>query len=604
MNPPPTPSTHSGFRQTDWLRRWAWLGCLCVLLAMLPSLAWASPLVLEPRSTGLSTAGHLLHWRDASGRATFDEVWQPTHDPQFQPPTGKVRAKADGAAHWFKLQIQQPEPDGDWVVAMSSTAAREVTFWGPFNAQGQALSEPVVTGLSHPYPSRPLGSERYVQHLRLPDAGVYTVYWRVVSDVPVAVEPMVWDTGTFLYWRGHKRLFDGICYGILLALLVYNLALAGVFKDRTYALYVLSCGFALLTLATFNGHTAHYLWPGHPWWIEHSYTVFAALWLGCNGLFARQFLNTRVWAPKLDWLIHAVLLGAIAGLGLGVAGLTAWAQMVNEVTAFVGVWLITATALWVWRRGYSPALWYLAGQLALFVAVVALVLVNWNALDAPWIQANALQAGVALELAGFAIALGARIRLLERQQTELRVHARHLAQQATTDPLTGTANRAGLAQAAEHVLQQPAPCALLLLDLNQFKAINDTYGHEAGDVVLRAVAQRLGAELRKSDTVARLGGDEFVVLLQATPDELLHTVPRLSRAVNQPLAYGDHTLDVRASVGVALSPRDGTDLTRLLKAADQAMYQAKQRGDSFAFYDGDPDEPPPNGPASPLGAGI
>ena len=125
-----------------------------------------------------------------------------------------------------------------------------------------------------------------------------------------------------------------------------------------------------------------------------------------------------------------------------------------------------------------------------------------------------------------------------------------------------------------------------MLDIDHFKRVNDTYGHLAGDAVLRAVAARLQAHIRAGDIVARLGGDEFVVLLAAprSDADLEVLALRLGAAVRQPVEFHGQALTVGASTGIARSPRDGRTLTELMRSADQAMYQAKQSGSGHAFW--------------------
>jgi diguanylate cyclase len=160
-----------------------------------------------------------------------------------------------------------------------------------------------------------------------------------------------------------------------------------------------------------------------------------------------------------------------------------------------------------------------------------------------------------------------------------------LKSQAFTDNLTGLANRLLLADRFQLTLERSkrsrAEFALLMVDLNGFKAINDTYGHGAGDEVLRTVAQRLVATVRASDTVARLGGDEFVLLIESfeNPDELVHLGRKLIAAISADIALaGQGPVNVGASVGFALFPRNGTDLDSLLDTADRGMYDCKASG--------------------------
>lgn len=562
----------------------------CGLLGVLPPV-FAGPVVLEDHRQGvsLSEAGQLLWQRDASGTLTLDEVRAPANAGRFETAPHPPRNGSDASARWFKVEVQQRGPGGDWLLAAQTTALKDVRFYGPFDAAGRALGEPVHSGLTQPFASRPLASERYVFRLQLPGPGTYTVYVRMVSETSQNFDLTAWETAEYLQWRQHKRLFDGLCYGILLALLLYNLVLAAVFRDRTYAFYVGQCTFALLALASFNGHAAHYLWGGWPWWQERGNVVLPGLWLLFGALFARRFLLTLT-VPWLDRLLLATAGLAAMGALLGLAGQFGAAQAFNEVIASAGALLATAAAILMVRRGFIPALWYLGGQGLLFLSAFAVVLVNWKLIEAPFLLANGLQIGIAGEMVVFAIALSSRIQGMRTTQLELRLRAAHLAEAAATDPLTGLSNRSGLTQGAARVLADGGPHALMLLDLDRFKPINDEHGHDAGDAVLRAVAERLQAHMRAGDIVARLGGDEFVILLagQLSDERLTILAQRLERAVRQPVVFHERELSVGASIGIARSPRDGHTLTELMRCADQAMYRVKQQRSGEAAYGASP----------------
>jgi diguanylate cyclase (GGDEF)-like protein len=162
------------------------------------------------------------------------------------------------------------------------------------------------------------------------------------------------------------------------------------------------------------------------------------------------------------------------------------------------------------------------------------------------------------------------------------------------DRLTGLPNRSlfnlVLSQRLRHVRRYGGPLAVFFIDLDRFKFINDTLGHAAGDQLLRTVAQRLQNSLRESDTVARLGGDEFVVLLpHFDHQDYLRTVAlKLLHTLREPIVLQGSTFHVSGSIGIAAFPGDGMDEPSLMKHADIAMYQAKERGKNhFAFYSED-----------------
>jgi diguanylate cyclase (GGDEF)-like protein/PAS domain S-box-containing protein len=159
------------------------------------------------------------------------------------------------------------------------------------------------------------------------------------------------------------------------------------------------------------------------------------------------------------------------------------------------------------------------------------------------------------------------------------------------DPLTGLPNRAMLFEYAGHVLAQhrraSQSAAVLFIDLDRFKPINDTHGHGAGDIVLKDVAHRLGHSLRAGDMVARLGGDEFLILLQDIKNAgyAVEVTRHVIEKIYAPYHVGELTLSLSASVGISIFPQDGEDIDALISHADTAMYQAKQAGrNNFQFY--------------------
>ncbi len=184
---------------------------------------------------------------------------------------------------------------------------------------------------------------------------------------------------------------------------------------------------------------------------------------------------------------------------------------------------------------------------------------------------------------------------------ELRLVTARSSYEAVHDPLTGLLNRAAMLGKGDQALRQRAhdhPVALLLLDIDQFKEVNDTLGHAAGDQLLRLTANRLGALTRSGDLLGRLGGDEFALLLTSVPVVGGRTAPmayalRQAREIAERLAAPTEVAGVRmsieASVGVVVADAGTADLTELLRRADIAMYQAKEGGGSVAAYDSSKD---------------
>jgi len=203
-------------------------------------------------------------------------------------------------------------------------------------------------------------------------------------------------------------------------------------------------------------------------------------------------------------------------------------------------------------------------------------------------------AGLASILPLFAV-VGGRISELRRHlrssNEDLRSALAAVRQVATHDNLTGLPNRVLFGEELQHALAQAErrhrPVALLFMDLDRFKNINDTLGHAFGDRVLQEVAKRLTRCVRESDILARLGGDEFVLLVEEFPDpaNLGGIAQKLLTAVSQVTSIDGRELNLSVSIGICMYPADGRDAKTLLANADIAMYRAKERGrNNFCFY--------------------
>ena len=198
--------------------------------------------------------------------------------------------------------------------------------------------------------------------------------------------------------------------------------------------------------------------------------------------------------------------------------------------------------------------------------------------------------GVVLEISTVALPDGGVIRTYT-DVTERKRNEDQIAHLLRHDDLTGLANRTLLKEriehASAHMQRQHEGFALFCLDLDGFKAVNDSCGHPAGDALLQAVADRLSACARETDTVARLGGDEFSILQSALrrdgDAEIL--AQRILKAVAAPYDLGGYRMVIGISIGIAVAPRDGTNMEELLKAADVALYRAKSEGPNvYRFF--------------------
>jgi diguanylate cyclase (GGDEF)-like protein len=184
-----------------------------------------------------------------------------------------------------------------------------------------------------------------------------------------------------------------------------------------------------------------------------------------------------------------------------------------------------------------------------------------------------------------------------RQRISRLLHAasveRHVRQLAYTDPLTGLPNRTTLSSHLNELLVKARASndmiAMLFLDLDRFKLVNDTLGHSVGDLLLKAVSDRLQRCVRGGDMVARLGGDEFTIIIDRAKsrDSIARIAQTICESIEQPFSFSGQEIFVSTSIGISIYPLDGDDIGELMKHADTAMFRAKEVGRSYFFYESD-----------------
>lgn len=314
-------------------------------------------------------------------------------------------------------------------------------------------------------------------------------------------------------------------------------------------------------------------------------------WPGLWSLWSANLVGAILLAPVLlaanrnDWRVqHKALQGEWQSLLL-VAGLVCWLVIAGGEQAHeIGEFLMFPMILWV-------ALRFSAGATTALVLVLGMVHIasmgEYGPLGLKATLLETLKAQVttfSLAISGLLVAAA----LAERRDSEIR-----LDRLANHDPLTGIPNRTYFQIYLEHAIAQCArqggQVSLLFIDLDRFKHINDSRGHEVGDEVLRIVADRLGNALRGDDFLARLGGDEFAVVMShpKTLRAARRVALKLIEALAEPFKIGNHSYALSASIGVSVCPDDASDANTLLRQADMAMYKAKLKRSGFEYFSED-----------------
>jgi diguanylate cyclase (GGDEF)-like protein len=412
-----------------------------------------------------------------------------------------------------------------------------------------------------------------------PTPGADTTYFLRYRNVGLLSLPLeVWRADALRAERSRESLLLGIYYGCLLALIVYNLMLYIATRLRAYLAYVGYGAVMLFFMATQNGYTSFYLWPEWPALADPAAYVSPLAALGGACVFVREYLATATLTPAIDRALRALTAATFVLLAVN--------PLLPRPAAFwsmlfwggTGAALVYALALYFALALRSRPGTFLSIALTLPVLGAALAVarnVGWLAVG--WVTEHGMQIGMMVEMLVLSLGLAEQVAVIHREREEAR-------RAAAEDTLTGLASRARLAAQLPAALSRARrgthKLALLWLDLDNFKPINDRYGHAVGDAVLKEAAARMRETVRTHDFVARLGGDEFVILADVYDGtaEASALAARLINAIERPMRQGHLDLSVTASIGIAVFPQHAESESDLMQRADLAMYQAKAEG--------------------------
>ncbi|MGO4220737.1 7TM diverse intracellular signaling domain-containing protein [Lysobacter sp. TAF61] len=615
-------------RVASWIWRGLGLGLagLCLLLAApAPTLGAGAGAGTAPvpatlqigsdlRQTSLSP--YLAYYHDVAAGDDVDAVARRLAQGQFAPlPGGQSSFGFRPGAFWFHARIvNRGNPEQRWLLVQSYALSDHIDLYARYPDGHTAFQ----AGGDHlPFSARSVRYRHPNFWLTLPPGQPVDVFVRVQSESSMQVPLWIYTPVAFAELSRDAQLVIGMYYGILLALFFYNLALWLSLRDASYFWYLFHLSAFGLVLFTLNGFGFEYLWPQSSWLSDRMVPLSICLAQIGMQQFARVFLGLRE-----RWRFgDRVGLGLIAFFALlGIA--STWlpyhiSTPVASAAVLVSIAWIAVVSVTVVRRGYAPAQLFLLAWAMFLLGTGLFVAIAFGLMPKTFITEYGVQIGSALEMLLLSIALGHRYAALrnenerivreardqlehkvEQRTVELRsalgqledAHAR-LRESSQRDALTGLHNRSHFRDRFESLLRQSRehhhPLSLLMIDLDNFKLINDQHGHLIGDECLRWAARTLGHGLRPHHDalLARFGGEEFVVVL---PGLNLSAATRVAEDLrqslrDQPFEGGDRQISeqitVTASIGVhAIETVSFGGIDPLLQLADQALYRAKADG--------------------------
>ncbi len=596
-----------------------------ILLLSLAGMAEATPILLTAANSGESLNGQVELLEDVGARLSIADMADPAVQNRFQPADGRTSVGQSRNPWWIKLSLQRDSAAPSlWWLEVGAVTLLDLQLFLPDGQGGwqtRQAGERVgfAAGRDHDY-------RRAVFRLPELNAEVLTFYLRTYDPAGNSFPLRAWQLADLDRQAKGENLGFGLIYGSIFALLLYNLFILLALRDRAYLWYVLTMAASLLFIASMSGHGFQYLWPNGPVpvWLDRV-TLPILVSIGILR-FAQELLYTRQSLRRAHWLLNFCTLVYLLSLGLNLTGYRAASGQVIGLIPILTVPTLLLCAAVRWKQGFTPALFYLLGYGTVLLSFVILVLRAAGVVQPGESTAYLFPLAVAAEAILFSFALAYRIQILKQEKAaaleqadrektarlalvqanadelqrsvELRTaelaaanerllqREQELQHAAFHDPLTELPNRRYLVEHCESALanakRHNQAVALLLIDLDHFKPINDRHGHDAGDLMLQVIAQRLREHVRGGDTVARLGGDEFAVLIcgEDAEQHAREIAARLLGELAQPVMYGAERLTVTISIGVALYPQHASNFTSLYKAADEMLYKVKARGRS------------------------
>lgn len=581
----------------------AWTVIVVLLTVSLPSAAGVLSL---PVRGGLDLAEALHYLEDPNGTLDITTLRE-TARPLQQHEGGEFNRGFSSATWWLRVRIANPHAEPlERLLWLSYPKLEQVEI---FAFVGDEQRAHYRLGRDRPYPERVINHHDYIVPLAWEAEETLDIYIRVASRNILRAPLAVWDRTSLMSRLNSTYLIDGLLLGALLGLATYNLLLFLVTRERNYLYYVGMTLCILLMIAILRGLAFRFLWPHLPAWNSRSLLVFLNATLVFTALFAQRFMRIDTISPNWTRILKAILAFAAFALVASVVLPYGIAIRLAIVNAVVAAPLFLICSLDCWIRGV-PAARYATAAAATMLTIVPLFAAEMSGwVSLPPGATRGLHIGVASVALMLSFGLAARInhdrrlrleaqtqalRATEAANIELqkRVTARTREQEAlaeqlralsVTDALTELGNR-------RHFEQQLAlrwsltgtRLAVILIDIDHFKFVNDTYGHAAGDTCLREVARRISENVYfPKDDAARYGGEEFALCLPDTDEHGAWIVAeRIRQAVAQrPVYVSEHAIALTVSAGVAAGVSEANiPPDELMLAADRALYAAKRAG--------------------------
>lgn len=482
---------------------------------------------------------------------------------------------------WLEVKLNNSEAES--LVKRLTLAISWIDELDVYLVQNSQVLKAYNLGDSLPFSQRAIDSRYISADINIP-SGKSRLYIRASTPDPLVLSfylQSVENQQSMMLAEGYRY---GVVYGAIIALLIYNLFLGVSLKipvNLYYSAYMLTF---LLMNFSYTGHSAQWFWPNSEIMQKWGNPVFMLTFNIFGLVFAKKFLALKSNLPALNHWLSWVMVTCCA---LMLIGIVADIHHFVIFMAFLCMLLFTFTMMILGIIAYykklKAAVYFLSATIMGVGGTLITCLTVWGFVPYSPFAYMAIDYGMILEALILSLALANKFHEAEQEK-------KVALQLAEVDPLTNLSNRRAVYSSApeynQHCNQSNSSIAVIMFDLDNFKAINDNCGHEIGDEVLKLVANTLLQQARKGDLIARWGGEEFIALLPETDLYKASLIAERYRLAIDGLNFYHQTrkLDISASVGVAASHVGFSNMEQVIARADDNLYQAKRLGKNQVVF--------------------
>ncbi len=513
--------------------------------------------------------------------------------PVQQVQGAKISIGFSNSAWWGMASLRKAAVDrykGPLMLEFTKPALSSIRVYIPLRSGPDAPTSWLVktSGEAEPSTSRDVLSRSFIFLVPSGYDPAQPIYFRIESYISINTQVLFWLPQKLISKVSLDSLLFGLVYGVMAAMSLYNLILFLFLRENVYLHYVFYVLSVAMYLSVVYGHFPALVAPADG--LKPFFRVLiAALPIFFGPYFIRSFLNikktSRFWNRVM---VVVMVLAAVCPLMSLIITVNATNQFMTGLGFASGLLFLAVLADYL-RRGYKPARFLMIAW-STFIFGVMIFSLGGIVIPRTPITVYTMAVGAALESILLSFALADRIRLLRRSHEMLSVSHKHFRELAVRDGLTGLYNRRytfeQLPEELETVKGIGGDMSLMMMDVDNFKHFNDTYGHPEGDKVLVKLAEVIAGCIRAQDSGCRYGGEEFVVVLPGTAEQDAFRVAeririQFSQSVFNPKP--DESVQVTVSIGLtSLQSRD-EDADKLIKQADAALYEAKSLGKNQTF---------------------